>query len=474
MTRTSVPRSWSVKAVFPNRKFSLFGSEALAKQPPALSSRRPQVPQLEQSRMDFTSKAIFVPSELCDRIIDFLWDTPVALMNCSLTCKLWLPSSHYHMFRSKLVELRRRDDWKLFETLLRGSAEASTGLTNYICNLKIVAFGEYQPVGCTWLTLVGPGTMLHQLLAGLSAVRRLVIDGDNYYYGFEEIAYLQFIHFLCESAFMPSLTTLQLCSIVFETHDDLLRVLSACLPLASLDLKNCYVRHGPLPSVLPMSDISSGSMRRIRLDGDLGIVMNSSTLSSLCEAPLWLLQGSTYELCPRRLTWDGCVTANGQPLLRDLLQRTASSLEHVDLTLRFRDGDQIRDDLVDLSPCHGLVSARFQSDLRLHNARDWVCTALKQICSTRMRELRIGFNMEYNHLKAVVAQGWHWECIDRDLCRLGALNPRMVVYFDYTADFERSDFGQWIANLVADLEGCLPLARKAGLRIAVHAATRVR
>ncbi|KAH9942580.1 hypothetical protein B0H21DRAFT_524292 [Amylocystis lapponica] len=423
--------------------------------------------------MDFTSNAIFVPSELCDRIIDFLWDTPIALRTCSLTCKLWLPSSHYHMFRPKSIKLRYRDDWKLFETLLRGSAEASTGLTNYICSLEIAAFYEYQPVGCTWLALVEPGTMLHQLLAGLSALRRLVIDGHNYHFlGNFSSGYFQFIHFLCESAFMRSLTTLQLCSIVFETHDDLLRVLSACLPLASLDLKNCRVRHGPWPSdsVLPMSHISSGSMRRIRLDGDLGINVGSSTSSFLCEAPLWLLQGSLYDVCPRRLTWYGCVTANGQPLLRDLLQRTASSLEHVDLTLSLGDGDQIRGEMVDLSPCHGLVSARIQSDPRVHSARGWVCVALKQIYSTRMCELHIGFDLGFNRLKEVVARrGWHWEYIDRDLCRLGALNPRMVVYFDYTVDFEPPDSGSWIADLVADLEGRLPLARKTGLRIAVHA-----
>ncbi|KAH9949719.1 hypothetical protein B0H21DRAFT_87391 [Amylocystis lapponica] len=424
--------------------------------------------------MNFTTGAIFVPSELSDRIIDFLWDTPVALRACSLTCRTWLPSSRFHMFHSKSVELRRRVDWELFETILRGSAEASTGLTNYIYRIDILAFDtEESDVERSWLALVEPGTMLHPLLAGLSAVRQLAVNGYDYAGANLAARYPRHIHFLSNSTFIRSITTLELRYTFFETHDDLMRILSACSPtLASLHLKDCYVRHGPLPLVLPlpMSHISSGSMRRIRLDGDLSIDVHSFEYSrswSYWAAPLWLLQGSIYELCPRRLTWDGCFMVNEQPLLRDLLQKIASSLEHVDLTLN-PGQKQICDELVDLSPCHELVSTRITIDPCTDTvlARGWIRAVLKQICSTRMRELRIAIALDISDL---VSRDMHWEGIDRDLRRLGELNPQMVVHFDCTIWLEYTvEPRPSTADLVADLEGHLPLSRKAGLRMVVH------
>ncbi|KAH9949734.1 hypothetical protein B0H21DRAFT_88427 [Amylocystis lapponica] len=425
--------------------------------------------------MNFTTGAIFVPSELSDRIIDFLWNTPVALRACSLTCRMWLPSSHFHMFRYKSVELRRRVDWELFETILRGSAEASTGLTNYIYSINILAFGnEEVDIESSWLALVEPGTMLHPLLAGLSAVRQLTIDGCDHGGANLAARYARLIHFLSNLTFIRSVTTLELRYTFYETHDDLMRILSACSPiLASLHLRDCYVRHGPPPPVLPlpMSHISSGSMHRIRLDGDLRINVHceSSRFSTHWATPLWLLQGLIYDLCPRRLTWEGCVAVfNGLSLLRDLLQRTASSLEHVDLTLTLEE-KRIREELVDLSPCHELVSARIRSSpcTDIH-ARGWIHAVLKQICSTRMRELRIAIALSSHDL---VPRGMHWEGIDRNLCRLGELNPQMVVHFDCTIYLE-SLVGpppeSSAADLIADLEGHLPLSRKAGLRLAVN------
>ncbi|KAL6305980.1 hypothetical protein BKA93DRAFT_730135, partial [Sparassis latifolia] len=39
-----------------------------------------------------------LPNELIDRIIDFLWNDRKALHNCALACRLFLPSSRYHLF----------------------------------------------------------------------------------------------------------------------------------------------------------------------------------------------------------------------------------------------------------------------------------------------------------------------------------------------------------------------------------------
>ncbi|KAM5532934.1 hypothetical protein V8D89_013400 [Ganoderma adspersum] len=62
------------------------------------------------------SPHIRLPPELCDQAIDHLWNDPDTLRACSLTCKDWLPSSRYHLFRN--VRLRHSDDVTRFRALL--------------------------------------------------------------------------------------------------------------------------------------------------------------------------------------------------------------------------------------------------------------------------------------------------------------------------------------------------------------------
>lgn len=49
------------------------------------------------------------PPELYDRIIDFLWNDPLALEACSLTCRSWRPRTRYrlHMIYSQVIYAKR-------------------------------------------------------------------------------------------------------------------------------------------------------------------------------------------------------------------------------------------------------------------------------------------------------------------------------------------------------------------------------
>ncbi|KAH9949737.1 hypothetical protein B0H21DRAFT_88335 [Amylocystis lapponica] len=420
--------------------------------------------------MNFATGPVFVPPELCDRMIDFLWDDLLALRACGLTCRLWLSSSRYHLFYPKSVKLHNLRDWELFEAILHGSVQASTQLPHYIRNLSMIVFNNFDgsKVESTGLAPgVRSNTALLQLMEDFSAVQQLSVTGYTVS-NVEKPAdnHLQLVKFLCESAFMRSLTKLELCSVAFETHGDLVRVLSACPPLSSLVLKGCRIERELSPLLLPLP-ASPGNRRRVRLGGDLSIGVYFSSLLSSWNAPLCLLQESIYELCPRRLTWDGLVTASEQPLLRDLLQRTASSLEHVDLTLGLRSGEPIRDELVDLSACNGIISVHVQCDYLVSNARAWVHAVLKHVRSTRLQELHIGIKPWAFGADVMNSECWQWAQVDEDLCRLGNLNPRMTVYFDYSS----VDLGirHLMVEMVRDLEGHLPLARKAHLRMVARA-----
>ncbi|GBE85367.1 hypothetical protein SCP_0705540 [Sparassis crispa] len=57
-----------------------------------------------------------LPTELTDRIIDFLWDDAPSLCRCALTCHTWLPRSHYNLYNSIHLDTRRS-----LESLIRAS-----------------------------------------------------------------------------------------------------------------------------------------------------------------------------------------------------------------------------------------------------------------------------------------------------------------------------------------------------------------
>ena len=69
------------------------------------------------------SPNIRLPPELCDQVIDHLWNDLDALRACSLTCNDWLPSSRYHLFRN--VRLRNSDDVTRFRALVDSNQDLS-------------------------------------------------------------------------------------------------------------------------------------------------------------------------------------------------------------------------------------------------------------------------------------------------------------------------------------------------------------
>ena len=56
------------------------------------------------------SKVARLPPELIDRIIDYLHSDPRSLAACSLVCKLWEPTSRFHLFRRIDLSLEPSED----------------------------------------------------------------------------------------------------------------------------------------------------------------------------------------------------------------------------------------------------------------------------------------------------------------------------------------------------------------------------
>ena len=41
-----------------------------------------------------------LPAELCDSVVDYLYEDKSALRACALVCKAWVPASTFHLFSS--------------------------------------------------------------------------------------------------------------------------------------------------------------------------------------------------------------------------------------------------------------------------------------------------------------------------------------------------------------------------------------
>lgn len=74
---------------------------------------------------------VCLPSELNDRILDFLHDDRRALCNCSLACRDWLPTSRHHLFHT-LAAIPIQDAAPLAQLL-----EEDPPLGSYIEHLEL-------------------------------------------------------------------------------------------------------------------------------------------------------------------------------------------------------------------------------------------------------------------------------------------------------------------------------------------------
>lgn len=79
-----------------------------------------------------------LPPELVDETIDHLWDDPVSLKACSLTCRSWVPSSRLHLFHT--VRLRNATECTRFTSLVANTSSIAR------CVRRLTLSAEYRGV----------------------------------------------------------------------------------------------------------------------------------------------------------------------------------------------------------------------------------------------------------------------------------------------------------------------------------------
>ncbi|KAI1791714.1 hypothetical protein LXA43DRAFT_920061 [Ganoderma leucocontextum] len=356
------------------------------------------------------SPCIRLPPELCDQTIDHLWDDLDALRACSLTCKDWLPSSRYHLFRN--VRLRHSDDVTRFRALIKSNPSIAP------CVRKLSLSAEYDrsaPDGVTpeddaWVNSAAElfPMLQHVATLALARVRWHALSGRT------RAAFL---------AMFKSVRQLFLFEVSFDASRDVFAFLSAFPALHELYFHAVsWATDSPSPFELdeppPSHDEEPPRMQLSYLFLD--------PTSSPTLVTEWLLRRpgehslQTIQLCWREL--------DSTKAVGDLLRASGSSLEslHVEFPAGLSshsDGDTDTDvfrDNLSLADNTGLRALHFGGlDVRASRTFverrlfPWVTAMLAQVHSRHLQE--VSFLLEIADVPDLLALDW--ARIDADLSR---------------------------------------------------------
>ncbi|PIL24520.1 hypothetical protein GSI_14276 [Ganoderma sinense ZZ0214-1] len=351
------------------------------------------------------SSHIRLPPELCDQTIDHLWDDPDALRACSLTCKDWLPSSRYHLFRN--VRLRHSDDVTRFRALLDSNPTIAP------CVRKLSLSAEYNCGGAAreddaWVNSAAElfSVLQHVTTLALARVRWHALSGRT------RAAF---------TGLFKSVRQLFLFEVAFDTSRDVVAFLSAFPALRELYFHAVsWATDSPAPFELEDgSDAPLDTTSKIpRMQLSYLFLDPTSSPTLVTE---WLLRrpGShalqTIQLCWREL---GSTKAVGA-----LLRASGSALEslHVEFpsppspsspsSPSHLDMDALRDDLSlahnpQLRALHfgGLDVRAAQQGTRRLFPWVWVTAMLAQVHSRHLQEL--SFMLEIADVRDLRALDW--------------------------------------------------------------------
>jgi len=393
-----------------------------------------------------------IPLELCDHIIDYLWDDPRALVACSLTCREWVATTRLHLFGT--VKLRGPGDCGRLHRALNAAAPAPTRIADCIHDLSIItppsefvdAGGEQTEGGNRWLCYWMP-----KLLPKLRQVECLRLEHVDW-----ELLAAHESTKDCILSFSPNLKALHLSSVMFATADALLQTITVYPKLTTLEMSYLvwWGDHAP----------ASGHPPALEGDGDAGKIRIEELSMSYLYGPTivldWLLR-PPFELCLRRFEWDSSGKHPQRPILMELLRRAEETLEHLRLTLW--DEDFLSE--LDLTRDSRLAYL----DIGLQNApgrRDvWYSSMpgfLSRITSAQLREIKLQFSLFRAHefdLKFL-----DWKRMDEVLTSLCKSHPQLLLTFHFHFQLQPDGLMPKVHQIMAPY---LPQALAVGLHARV-------
>lgn len=406
------------------------------------------------SSVETTMSPRELPPELCDHVIDYLWDDPHALIACSLTCRGWVPTTRLHLFEA--VKLKGPHDCARLHQALNASGTAPTAIADCIRDLSIItppsefvdAGGEPAEGGSRWLCYWMP-----KLLPKLCHVNCLRLEHVDW-----ELLAANESTKDCILCFSPNLKELHLSSLMFATADALLQTITSFPQLITLEMSYLvwWGDHSPSPSHPPPPELElEQGQCKIRIEQ-----LSMSYLYGPTVVLDWLLR-PPFDLRLRRFEWDSSGKYPQRPILMELLRKAEESLEHLRLTLWDEDF------LAELDLSNNVRLAHL--DIGLQNApgrRDvWypsVPGCLSRITSPFLREIKLQFSLfrapdfDLNFID--------WARLDEILAELCKTRPLLSVTFHFHFQLQLDGLMPATHKCIADR---LKEALVAGLRARV-------
>ncbi|KAI0923557.1 hypothetical protein AcV5_009063 [Taiwanofungus camphoratus] len=342
-----------------------------------------------------------LPPELCDIILDHLWDDHCALGACSLTHRAWLQTTRLHLFNT--VSLLDSAAYARLERIL----EQSPDVARYVRVLYLKSHPR-NSLECSELP---------RILLLLNNVEHLTLKDWHLELSGENRRDL--------SAFFPVVKTLSLVSVHLE-GDVFPQLLGACQSLSAV-----HVTTATWFTPFNLQDSPAITPTQNTVIDTLTVQFSSSRMIS------WLLRSSIkLHLRNLHMVWNAS-PSNGMihSTVQDLLQAAGTSLERLDIAFDSRiSGDElpITPRHLDMSYNTRLVSFHFGCyvDGRFPLYRDefdWVPNALSQLHDTHpdLQDVEVSLEL-YSPTDVAILD---WQRIDENLADLVRELPHLVVTF---------------------------------------------
>ncbi|PCH41713.1 hypothetical protein WOLCODRAFT_119492 [Wolfiporia cocos MD-104 SS10] len=392
----------------------------------------------------------WVPQELCDHIIDYLYDDIQALAACSLCCRAWLRRTRRHMFESVTLSNRNVERATQFKSMLEASPVIGR------CVRSLLAFGPYtpKPYSTLFLRICCFLPSVHILTLGTPNPSR-----DMMLPNIDDIKVL-----------LGTIRTLKLLNITWDDAQ-LSQWLSSTPLLSQLYISSVFIPLTSSPRPDPPLVPATANPGIISLKGLVWSHLATSPSDILPTTSGSCLLGGLIDLSRTEgldISWQ-CEDIEAGALA-NRLTRTATSLKHLVLSTR---GNPIRSNpFIDLSHNTDLTSLHLiDNQVREGGGRAelrWMAQALSSVYHNQHRHLqRLKLTLQYSFIG--ITSDHHcrieWERVDTEVARLARGCPSFEIWVCISNPY--SHHGQWTELAITKVGEYLTKARDAGARVRV-------
>ncbi|KAI0918040.1 hypothetical protein AcW1_007019 [Taiwanofungus camphoratus] len=301
-----------------------------------------------------------LPIELCEHVIDFLWQDRRALLACALTCRAWLNTSRYHLYGAHHILIRDLSELGLFSRQV--IAEPLEG--------ERVRALTVSPAQSRSHILISFPFMLARKLPGLDCLNIIAAHDDPclIFPSVPPVSSMAISEF-------TSITKLRMSHTMFSTLTDFGRLICA---LPNISALTCWKVSWASVGLHPHTFIRSRFYPKLKK-----IYLNDIRLSS--DIVDWLLTAtSTASMETIHLHR---VRSDDMTQVSQLLKAAGTSLFDLALSRDKNDSDGPAYDeiLNNLSLVHNPSLHSIQ--LRFSDGRHWASKILLQVTSTRLSQI---------------------------------------------------------------------------------------